>query len=303
MASERRAETTAPAGIDHLLDVLRLEPAGPDAFRGRNVVAGRKRIYGGQVLAQAILAGCRTVPADRPLHSIHAYFLVGGQPADPVTYTVTRLRDGGSFSTRRVIADQGQGAIFAMMASFHAGEPGLTHAVPPPAAPPPESLPTVPELLARPDVSVPETMRAFYSREAPMDLRYVDVGRFTGDPDRTPTQRIWVRARNRLPDGLALHQALMAYASDFALVETALIAHGRLVFGTGMQLASLDHALWFHRPFRVDEWVLYVIDSPQAAGARGYSRGAFFTADGEIVASVCQELLMRPERALVQPKT
>jgi acyl-CoA thioesterase-2 len=213
-----------------------------------------------------------------------------------------------------VVADQGAGPIFAMMSSFHTAEPGLAHAITMPDAPPPEAVATVPELLARPDVTIPETMRTFYAREAPMDLRYVDIGRFLGAPATTTPatapaqpstpalalegrQRIWLRARTRLPDAPALHQALLAYASDFALVETALLPHGRLIFGGDLQLASLDHGLWFHRPFRVDDWLLYVVDSPVAVGGRGFSRGAFFTADGTIVASVTQELLMRHQSA------
>jgi len=299
MVTKRAPQSSVPGAsraLAELLGVLDLAPSGPDRFEGHNIAGGRKRIYGGQVLAQAVIAASRTVEAARQLHSLHGYFLVGGAPDRPVTYQVERLRDGGSFTTRRVTAEQNGAPIFAMSGSFHGEETGLSHGAPMPEAPDPDTVPTLAALMKRADIAMPEPMRAFYQREAPMDLRYVDIGRFTGAPERDPRQRIWIKARAELPADPSLHMALLAYASDFALVETALLPHGRLIFGGDMQLASLDHALWFHRPFRMDDWLLYVLDSPVAGGGRGFSRGAFFTRGGDIVASVTQEMLMRPAK-------
>lgn len=281
-----------------LLRVLELKPgAAPDTFVGGNVDSGRKRIYGGQVLGQAVVAASQTV-VGRPIHSLHAYFMVGGDPKADVNYRVERLRDGGSFTTRRVVAEQGPTSLFAMIGSFHVDEAGLSHGADMPATPPPDAVDPIEKLIARDDIKMPAMMRAYYSRELPIDVRIVDLGKFAedfvGGQGHAPQQRIWFRAKNRLPDDESLHRALLAYASDFALVETALLPHGRMIFGGGMQLASLDHALWFHRPFRMDDWLLYALDSPNAAGGRGFSRGSFFTVSGELVASVAQEMLMRP---------
>lgn len=294
VAAGHDASATA---LGRLLDVLAITDLGGDRFQGGNVDSGRKRIYGGQVLAQAVIAASRTVDPARPMHSLHAYFLVGGKPAEPVIYATDRLRDGGSFTTRQVTALQGAETLFSMCASFHRDEPGLVHQAAMPETPPPEEVATVAELLARADISMPAPMRAYYSREMPIDVRFVDIGRFLGTDSQPPCQRIWFKVRGALPDTPALHRALLAYASDFSLVETALLPHGRLIFGGDLQLASLDHALWFHRPFRADDWLLYAVDSPMAHGGRGFSRGAFFTADGQIVASVAQEMLMRPTSA------
>lgn len=280
--------------LRRLLDVLDLSSPREDMFEGRNMDSGRKRIYGGQVLGQAVMAASQTVPASRPMHSLHAYFLVGGKPSAPVTYSIRRLRDGGSFTTRHVTALQSDTPLFDMIASFHGEEPGYEHQAAMPDTPPPEDVQTMAELLARSDVVMPEPMRVYYGREMPMDVRFVDIGRFLQEPGHPPRQRIWIKACAMLPEQPALHRALLAYASDFSLVETALLPHSRLIFGGDMQLASLDHALWFHRPFRMDDWLLYVLDSPNASAGRGFSRGEFFSRDGRIVASVTQELLMRP---------
>lgn len=283
------------SGVLRALDLQ--SGAAADTFVGGNVDSGRKRIYGGQVLGQAVVAASRTV-VGRPIHSLHAYFLVGGDPKADVNYRVERLRDGGSFTTRRVVAEQGATSLFAMIGSFHADEAGLSHGADMPTTPLPDAVDPIEKLIARDDINMPAMMRAYYSRELPIDVRIVDLGKFAegflGGSGHAPQQRIWFRAKNRLPDDPSLHRALLAYTSDFALVETALLPHGRMIFGGDMQLASLDHALWFHRPFRMDDWLLYVLDSPNTAGGRGFSRGSFFTASGQLVASVAQEMLMRP---------
>ncbi|MDZ4840851.1 MAG: acyl-CoA thioesterase II [Hyphomicrobium aestuarii] len=290
---------THPDTLASLLRMLDLTPAADaDTFEGQNVDSGRKRIYGGQVLAQAVIAACRTVPPERPIHSLHGYFLVGGNPRLPVTYAVERLRDGGSFTTRRVVAKQaGVSALFAMIGSFHGDEPGLSHGSDMPVTPAPEDVDPIETLLQRGDIAIPDAMRAYYSRELPIDVRFVDLGKFqpgfSGGSGQPARQRIWFKAKAALPDDPTLHRALLAYASDFALVETALLPHGKMVFGGDMQLASLDHALWFHRPVRLDDWLLYALDSPTAGGGRGFSRGSFYNRSGDLVASVAQELLMR----------
>lgn len=276
-----------------LLGLLDLESAAPDAFIGHSPRHGWGRVYGGQVLAQAIVAAARTVDAPRRLHSLHAYFLLAGAPAEPIRYEVERLRDGGSFTTRRVTARQGAGVIFAMIGSFHGDEDGYVHAAAMPDVPPPEDVAPLGEVFARPDALVPDNMRAYYGQERPIDVRLVETARYFGATGLPPRQHLWLRTKAALPDEPALHAAILAYASDFALLDTALIPHGRLMFDATMQLASLDHALWLHAPFRADDWLLYALESPVGGGGRGFARGSFFTRDGTLVASVTQEGLMR----------
>jgi acyl-CoA thioesterase-2 len=245
-------------------------------------------------VGQALVAAVRTVAPERVAHSMHAYFLLGGDPNHPIVYDVERIRDGGSFTTRRVKAIQHGRAIFVMSCSFHEPEPGLEHQASAPAAPDPESLPTEKDLVGRLMHHLPDNMKAYWQRERPFEMRPVDLSRYLTRETREPRQMVWMRANGRLPDSPALHQCALAYASDFTLLDTALIAHGKLLFDPDIQLASLDHALWFHRPFRADEWLLYVQDSPSAHGARGFCRGSVFTRDGVLVASVAQEGLTRP---------
>ena len=288
------APTGSPDPLGELITILDLEQLETDLFRAISPQSAWGRVYGGLVLGQAIVAATRTAPGSRVLHSIHGYFLLGGTPVEPIDYQVERLRDGGSFSTRRVTAIQNSKPIFAMIASFQAPEMGLEHQSPMPDVPPPDDVPPLGEVLARPDARVPDTMRAYYARERPFDIRVVDTGRYLGNPSLAPRQHIWMKARRPLPADPVLHHAMLAYASDFALIDTALIAHGKLMFDPGMQLASLDHALWIHRPVRVDDWFLYSLESPAAVGGRGLSRGAFYRQDGVIIATVSQEGLMRP---------
>ena len=295
-------EAGAARAVEALLSILDLEPLELNLFRGRSPKEGWQRVYGGQVLGQALVAAVRTVEEPRAVHSMHAYFLLGGDPHHPIIYEVERVRDGGSFTTRRVKAIQHGRAMFIMSASFQKEEASYEHAAPMPDVPPPEALPSATELMAKLIDVLPASMRAYWSQERPIDMRPVDMSRYLGREPRDPVQHIWMRSNARLPDDLKLHQCVLAYASDFTLLDTALIAHGKLLFDSDIQLASLDHALWFHRPFRADEWLLYAQDSPSAHGARGFCRGSVFTRDGLLIASVAQEGLMRKRQSAFVPK-
>lgn len=279
--------------LNALLATLDLEQLEDNLFRGARGNEGWQRVYGGQVLGQALVAVARTVDPGRSIHSLHGYFLLAGDPAYPIIYDVERIRDGGSFTTRRVKAIQHNRAIFVMSASFHKQETAFDHQVAMPNVPMPEALPNPKELLNKYLDALPASMRAYWERERPIDMRVVDVSRYMNREKKEPVQHIWLRANGVLPDDPVLHQAVLAYASDFTLLDTALIAHGKLLFDTDIQLASLDHALWFHRSFRADEWMLYAQDSPSAYGARGFCRGNVYRRDGVLVASVAQEGLMR----------
>ena len=278
--------------VDDLLTTLDLEQLEHNLFRGRSPQVGWQRVFGGQVIGQALVAAVRTVENRHP-HSLHAYFLLPGDPKVPIIYEVDRIRDGRSFTTRRVVAIQHGRAIFSMTISFHLEEPGLDHAVPMPDVPKPEDLPSEAEIKAGVVPMMPDPVRAYYEKERPIELRPVEYARYMSREPREPRFNVWIRATGRLPDDPAIHQCVLAYASDMTLLDSSLVAHGRTVFETSIQAASLDHALWFHRPFRADEWLLYSQDSPSAAGARGFSRGLIFTRDGVLIASVAQEGLIR----------
>jgi acyl-CoA thioesterase-2 len=287
------AAQSTSAGLERLIDILDLEQLEVNLFRGRSPQIGWQRVYGGQVLGQALVAALRTVPDARIAHSMHAYFLLPGDPTVPIIYEVERIRDGGSFTTRRVKGVQHGRAMFSMSVSCQTPEPGFDHQSRMPKVPPPEVLPSEQELARQLVERLPENMRSYWERDRPIEMRPVDVSRYLVPKERTATQHIWMRASRKLPDAIGVHQCVLAYASDFTLLDTALIAHGKLMFDPEIQLASLDHALWFHRPFRADEWLLYVQDSPSASGARGFCRGSIYTRDGALVASVTQEGLMR----------
>lgn len=276
-----------------LLRLVELEPIEQNIYRGRNRDIGTGRVFGGQVLAQALVAAQRTVEDGRIAHSLHGYFILPGDLARPIIYFVDRLRDGGSFTTRRVTAIQHGKAIFNLSASFHKLEPGFDHQVDPPDAPDPESL--VPELERIREIAdeLPEELRDVLTQDRPLDIRTVDPVDLTDPRKRPARRRMWFRAFGEIPDDLLRHQALLAYASDYGLLATVLQPHGVTIRTPGMQVASLDHALWFHRPVRMDEWHLYVVDSPSAAGARGFARGSIYSRDGALVASVAQEGLIR----------
>jgi acyl-CoA thioesterase-2 len=276
-----------------LVQTLTLDRLEDNLFRGPKSCEGWQRVYGGQVLGQALAAAANTVSADRAIHSLHGYFLLAGDPGHDIVYDVERIRDGGSFTTRRVRGIQHGRAIFAMSASFHKAEDGYDHQSQMPTVPPPDSLPRAKDLVAGMLAHLPENMRAYWNREHPIDVRIVDPSRYTSREPRAAEQAVWLKTNGRLPDTSHLHQAVLAYASDFTLLDTALVAHGKLLFDRDIQLASLDHAMWFHRPLRADEWLLYAQDSPTAFGARGYCRGAIYDASGRLVASTVQEGLMR----------
>jgi acyl-CoA thioesterase-2 len=287
-----------PSALDDLLDLLDLEPIEVHIFRGRNRPIGSPRVFGGQVLAQALVAAGRTVPADRFAHSLHAYFILPGDVEAPILYTVEPLRDGGSFATRRVTAIQHGRPIFNASLSFARDEAGLDHQMEAiPDAPPPEAVTPERDLAIAIAAHIPEPLRTALTRERPIDFRSVDPANPFAPEARPPHSQTWLRAAGALPESRLVHQAVLAYASDWGLLGTALLPHARSVFDGGIQAASLDHAIWFHRPFRADEWLLYALDAPSAAGARGFTRGSVFSADGRLVASTAQEGLIRPVTA------
>ncbi|MAA99550.1 MAG: acyl-CoA thioesterase II [Stappia sp.] len=282
-----------PSAVDALLSILDLEPLEHNLFRGMSPQVGWQRVFGGQVIGQALVAASRTVPEERMVHSLHAYFLRPGDPAVPIIYEVDRIRDGGSFTTRRVVAIQHGRAIYSMSASFQKMEEGLEHQTAMPDVPAPEDLPSEAELKEKFLAHAPEAVRRYWERERPIELRPVDLTHYFSRKKLVPSQNVWVRASAPLPDDPRIHTCVLAYASDMTLLDTSLFAHGTSVFDTGLQVASLDHAMWFHRPFRADEWLLYVEDSPSSSGGRGFTRGSLYTRSGELVASVAQEGLIR----------
>jgi len=283
------------SAIAELLAILDLEPLEENLFRGRSPQSGWQRVFGGQVIGQALVAGLRTVE-DRPAHSMHAYFMLPGDPKVPIIYEVDRIRDGKSFATRRVVAIQHGQAIFTAAMSFHTDEPGLDHQVRMPDVPTPEKLPSEADIKERTLPMMPDPVRRYFERERPIELRPVEFSRYLGVKSEEAKFHVWIRATGKLPDDPAIHQCVLAYASDMTLLDAALVPHGRTVFEKSIMAASLDHALWFHRPFRADDWLLYAQDSPNLSGARGFSRGLIFTRDGTLVASVAQEGLLRERR-------
>jgi acyl-CoA thioesterase-2 len=282
--------------LDEVIGLLDLEQIEQDIFRGDSPVGERRqRVFGGQVAGQALVAAGRTVPADRPVHSLHAYFIRPGDPTVPLVYIVERVRDGRSFTTRRVTTVQHGKTIFTLSASFHGNEPGIEHADSMPAVPGPEDVEPTADRLRR--LRGPSTEE--YSWRNPIDIRYVGPLAAEAALDRSLISSrsvVWLRADGDLPDDPLLHVCLMTYASDMTLLDTVLLAHG-LSWSDGLiSGASLDHAMWFHRPFRADEWLLYVQDSPIASGGRGLARGEVYTREGELVVSVVQEGLLRPRQ-------
>jgi acyl-CoA thioesterase-2 len=275
-----------------LLTLLELERIEDRIFRGESRDIGGARVFGGQVLGQALTAASYTVQA-RQVHSLHAYFLVAGDVHAPIVYEVDVARDGKSFSNRRVVAIQHGQPIFNMTASFQAPEAGLEHAAPMPQVPGPEGLADIRELPAEVLAKIPEKMRRFLTHERPFDVRPVEPIQPIAPPRAAPVRHIWIKTVDALPDDADLHRNVLAYVSDYQLVSTATLPHGIHFAEGNVQLASLDHAMWFHRPFRADEWLLYAMESPNASGGRGLARGQFFTRDGRLVASTAQEGVVR----------
>ncbi|WP_330457974.1 acyl-CoA thioesterase II [Streptomyces sp. NBC_00820] len=284
--------------LQDLLDLLDLEQIEEDIFRGQSRSAVVPRVFGGQVAAQALVAAGRTVPADRPAHSLHAYFLRTGDPGAPIVYNVDRIRDGRSFTTRRVVAVQHGKPIFHLSASFQTYEEGLDHQAPMPASPDPAGLPTSQDRLRGYDHLDAAVVERFLEAREAIDLRYVDeppYGKF-GEP-REPHSQVWFRSNGKLADDPLLHVVLATYVSDMTLLDSVLLAHGRGGWAVGDVVgASLDHAMWFHRPFRADEWLLYDQESPSAYGGRGLGQARIYTQDGRLAISVIQEGVVRVPR-------
>ena len=279
-----------PALAD-LLVVLSLERLETNLYRGLSRDIGNPQVFGGQVLGQALMAATATVDEKRIVHSLHAYFLRAGDFNLPIVYEVDRSRDGASFSSRRVVAIQNGQQIFHMSASFQVLEDGLDHQTSMPKVPPPESLPVRSDWINSPLLT--ERQRHFFARVRPFDIRPVDMEKLLDGQPKDPVLHVWFRAVDRLPDGEALHRGLLAYVSDYYLLMTATLPHGIPFPSSSIRFASIDHAMWFHRPVRIDEWLLYSIDSPSSSGARGLSRGSIFSRDGRLIASTAQEGLMR----------
>ena len=282
------------SAMQGLISILDLETLERNLFRGRSPQTGWQRVVGGQVIAQALVAAHRTVDADRHVHSLHCYFMRPGDPAVPIIYEVDRIRDGKSFTTRRVVAIQHGQAIFSLSASFQIDEPGLEHQIEMPEdLPRPETLTSAKELIESFIDSVPESVRAYWERERPIEFKPVSLAHYTSREKLPPKQHIWIRTTGPVPDNRPLQAAVLAYLSDMTLLDTSLFAHGRAVFDEDLQVASLDHAMWFHRPNALDDWLLYTQDSPNTSGGRGFTRGSIYASDGTLVASMAQEGLIR----------
>ena len=282
--------------LKRLLELLDLESLEVNLFRGRSPEERQQRVFGGQVLAQALVAARRTVDEDRQAHSLHAYFLRPGDPDVPILYQVDRIRDGRSFTTRRVVAIQHGRPIFNMSTSFQVEEAGFEHQMPMPQVAGPDGLPDERELAKQHRASAPPELLVeddWMRRDRPIEQRFADVINWYQPVAQEPLQRVWLRAAGTLPDAQGLHQAVLAYASDLSLLDAATMPHAVTYFDDRVQIASLDHAMWFHRPFRADEWLLYICDSPSGSNARGFARGSVYDQDGRLVASVSQEGLIR----------
>ncbi|QGG92507.1 acyl-CoA thioesterase II [Agrobacterium sp. MA01] len=279
--------------MQDLIERLDLEKLEENLFRGSSPQNGWQRVFGGLVIAQALMAAQRCVDPDRIVHSLHAYFMRPGDPSIPIVYQVERIRDGSSFTTRRVVAIQHGKAIFSMSASFQIEEPGFDHQVKIPNVAAPEQLMGEAEFRAAFLAQAPDTVKKYWGRERPIEIRPTSLTHYLSREKLEPEAHIWVRASGIVPDDRHYQAAILAYLSDMTLLDTSLYAHGTSIFDPELQVASLDHAMWFHRPCRLDDWLLYTQDSPSAAGARGMTRGSIFTRDGRLVASVAQEGLIR----------
>lgn len=287
-------QCTSDSGVlDELLSLLKLEKIEENIFRGKSQDLGFGNIFGGQVLGQALSAASQTVLKERSAHSIHAYFLRPGDPARPIVYTVDCIRDGKSFTTRRVLAVQKGRAIFSMSASFQKEESGFEHQDRAPDVPGPEGIPTELEIARKVKERIPAAIRNQILCTKPIEIRPVNPMNPFAPEKKEPVRYTWFRAIRKMPDDISVHRYMLAYASDFGLVSTSLFPHARTFWDPEMQVASLDHAMWFHRDFRMDDWLLYVVKSPNASRARGLNIGSIFNKDGILVASTAQEGLIR----------
>jgi acyl-CoA thioesterase-2 len=279
--------------VSELISLLDLEPLEVNLFRGASKTVGSPRVFGGQVMAQALSAAMKTVPEDRFVHSFHGYFVLPGDLDIPIIFEVDRIRDGGSFTTRAVKAIQKGAAIFHLTASFQLDQPGFDHQS------------TMPDVLSHTELvsydgmakqfgdKLPKSVQKILSIARPIDFKPVEFLNPFAAEKYEPIRNVWLKAKGSMGDNRRHHELVLAYASDYNLLTTALFPHGKAIDHRNLQIASLDHAMWFHRPFRADEWLLYSIDSPSASGARGFTRGSIFSEDGKLVASVVQEGLMR----------
>ncbi len=277
--------------LDDLVTLLDLESIEVNIFRGRSPDEHRQRVFGGQVAGQALVAATRTIDdPDRHVHSLHAYFLRPGDPTVPILYEVDRIRDGRSFTTRRVVAIQHGKAIFNLQTSFHVTEPGPDHQLTMPAdVPAPETIPDFKTRMA----PYKERMGVWYDRPRPIDIRYVDNDPFSRHGNPAGGQRVWMRADGRLPDDPTLHACIVTYASDMTLLDTTILPFGLSWDSPGLQMASLDHAMWFHRPFRADDWLLYDQEAISSGTGRGLAHGQIYSSDGTLAVTVVQEGLAR----------
>ncbi|MBR2690660.1 MAG: acyl-CoA thioesterase II [Aquamicrobium sp.] len=284
--------------MNELLGILDLEKLEDNLFRGRSPQTDWQRVFGGQTIAQALVAAQRTVEPDRHVHSLHGYFMRPGDTKLPIIYEVDRIRDGSSFTTRRVVAVQHGQAIFSLEASFQLDEGGLEHQIPMPRdVPEPDTLMTQRDLLEKFGEAVPEGIKRYWQRERPIEMRPIMLKHYTSRERLEPEQNIWIRTTGPVPDDRALQAAVLAYLSDMTLLDTSTFAHGRAIFDRDIQAASLDHSMWFHRSHPIDDWILYTQDSPSTQGARGFTRGSLFARDGTLIASVAQEGLIRLKRS------
>ena len=281
------------SAMERLIGILDLEPIEVNLFRGNSPQVGWQRVFGGQVIGQALMAAQRTVEPERFVHSLHAYFIRPGDPSVPIIYQVERLRDGGSFSTRRVLAIQHGSGIFTMSASFQLDEQGFEHQAQMPTVPMPEDLPGEEEIRREFLTRAPAAMRRYWESDRAIEIRPLSLTHYLSDAKLEPQQNVWVRAKGAVPDDRQRQAAVLAYLSDMTLLDSSLYAHGTSIFDQGLQIASLDHAMWFHRPCKLDDWLLYAQVSPSASGARGMTYGSLFTRSGVLVASVAQEGLIR----------
>ena len=284
--------------VAELLRLLELERLEVNLFRGQSRSVGSTRVFGGQVLAQSLAAAMQTVPEDRHVHSLHGYFVLPGDLAIPILFEVDRIRDGGSFTTRAVRAIQNGQAIFFLTASFQLEQTGFDHQVEMPEVLPPEELVSYEGMARQFGDQLPENVRRLLSIERPLEFRPVEFLNPFAHEKYAPVRNVWLRTKGEMPDDRQIQSLVLAYTSDYNLLTTALLPHGRATDYRKIQMASLDHAMWFHRPFRVDEWLLYSIDSPSASGARGFTRGNIFDRQGKLVASVVQEGLLREQSSM-----